>query len=115
MRLLDTPTDAATAADYLQFLGTVLLGVGSILTLGLSQVRRSNRHQTPRESRKYRVMGFVFPVITLAGLTLMWSVAIASGRSPLQRCAPSCGKVWVLGVVLPVVALVLPLWLNRKK
>lgn len=110
------PTDPATTADNLQLLGIVLLGAGSILTMGVLQVRRSNKKPSPDESRKYRVMGFVFPIMTLAGLALLWLVAIASGRSPLQRCAPPCVKVWMLGIVLPVVGgFVLPLWLNRKR
>jgi hypothetical protein len=113
MPLLVTDTDAATTADYLRLLGILLIFVGGIFTMGITTFGRPNRGSSPREIRKYRVMTSAFPAVSLTGVGLLWWVAIASGHSPLAQCAPECSKVWLLGIVFPVLGcLVLPLWFN---
>lgn len=105
------PTDAATSVDYLQILGILIIFVSSIFSMGLSSIYRPGPGATTPQIRRYTGMRLGLSLLSLSGLGLLWLIAVASGHSPLDRCTPHCGKVWAIGIVLPIVALVLlPLW-----
>ena len=106
-----TPTDAATLPDYLQVLGIFVIFASSIFNMGLSWKYRPRPGATVPQIRKYTTVRLGLSVLSLAGIGLLWLVAVATGRSPLEQCSPHCAKAWAIGVVLPIVALlILPLW-----
>jgi hypothetical protein len=111
MYSLPTPTDSATLPDYLSVLGIFIIFASSIFSMGLSWKYRPRLGSTPAEARKYTTIRLGLSAISLSGIGLLWLVAVATGQSPLNRCTPHCAKVWVIGIILPIVALLLlPLW-----